>query len=362
MKERAGEPLPNIEQQKSALSERVDGVIKAVGAECLKAMVAGKLELPREPLGQGFLRVFLAARLCLDPDKRQTLTKGKLSFVKMDEANGVLKKLDPEIFKRCKDVMAFIRAQTSISSDPEKPPRQVWPKDVVRKSSLLGRPQTKEHVDRRSPVWIKVRPFYARGGSNREISEITGISQVVVTNVARRAKHKPQSTKVLPFAISSVDSKESGNRFSRAQRLRAAREKGMSQDEENDIKFARALLKRGLITGDMSFWTKLDELYKANKRPLPESFAQQLRLEFFLTARVQAVKGDKGLLNRYIKMGEEIGGDWFGRSLIDEQRFITQQISSSSDRKNGQGVGTEGEDRFVRAEGFFRAAGRAWRD
>ncbi len=103
-------------------------------------------------------------------------------------------------------------------------------------------------------------------------------------------------------------------------------------EQKKAFVLAKKFLDAGFIGKDTFFWQSLHEMYARQERKLPEDFADKLRLEVFLVARTQVEDGNKKLLNNYIRLGSEVDYDWFGSSLIEEQRFITDTVRKNRER------------------------------
>lgn len=199
-----------------------------------------------------------------------------------------------------------------------------------RKVTLLGRPKSKEGVEKRSTVWAMIRPFYARGGLTRQIAEITGFTMSQITNAISKAPSRPQWSQVEPFVLLGEK-----DRILRARRFRELRKNPLSDDEKKSIQFARKLQEAGWITQDISYWEELHAIYKQRNRELPDEFIDKLSLEAFLKAIQKADKGNKTWLDQYTKIGiEEIGSEWFDR-LNAERRFIRDVVSGKNLNRNG---------------------------
>ncbi len=125
------------------------------------------------------------------------------------------------------------------------------------------------------------------------------------------------------------------------------------EDERNkrNIVFARELLRGEKISEDLTAWRFLALQYRNNKRKLPVSFFDILRLEVFYQAIQEARLGDMKLINLYKDTGYTIDPAGFDTSLAVEEDYVASLI-------DGKPPGTE-EDTF----GLYREDehGRKWR-
>ena len=102
---------------------------------------------------------------------------------------------------------------------------------------------------------------------------------------------------------------------------------GSPLDHSRSIDFARGLLEEGLIGEDLTGWRFLLFNYRNNRRKLPVSFFDMLRLEVFYKGIQQAGRGDFRLINLYRDTGSRIDHEGFEASLADEEDFVASLIA-----------------------------------
>lgn len=125
-----------------------------------------------------------------------------------------------------------------------------------------------------------------------------------------------------------------------------------SQEEDEkskeSIDFARELLRKGLISEDLTAWRSLVLHYRNNKRNFPAPFFDMLRLEVFYKGMQEARRGDLTLLNLYRNTGYMIGSAWFDTSLADEEDFVAGLIDEKPAGINEDRFGYYREDEYGR--------------
>ncbi len=111
----------------------------------------------------------------------------------------------------------------------------------------------------------------------------------------------------------------------------------LSQEEDKkdnkSILFARELLRKELISEDLTSWRFLLLHYRKNKRNFPESFFDRLRLEVFYKGIQEARGGDLTLINLYQNIGSNIDGVWFDTSLVKEEGYVAGLVAGLIDEK-----------------------------
>lgn len=160
-----------------------------------------------------------------------------------------------------------------------------------------------------------------RGSNAKEASEITGVP---IKEIASKAQLESQ----------------------------AIQDQAVEEDDPRSIEFVRVLHSEGFIGTDLFGWHLLFKLYMLERRKLPDSIAERIRLEAFFLAKLSQRAGDQRPIIKYNTLGLELGGSWFETSLADEEDFISNSIMSAS--------GGSSEDRH----GFYREDedGNRWRE
>ncbi len=248
----------------------------------------------------------------------------------------------------------FQLGEINVPSKLVKSPTDGEPEDSIsQQGRRVGTPRESE-----VPILDQVKPFFLRGGTVGEISAITGLKPKQIHNAIGRRVKSSKVRRVDESLFSPENIKQRESRAHINKRKRIADRPPMSETERNNIEFARRLHGNSLITEDLQHWDQLNEFYNRHGRPLPESFYDKLRLEIFISARRQAENGDRTLVEMYITQGNEIDKNWFMNSLREEQRFITEKLSTNSNRI---GSARDGSTRsFSRALDFFERAGVEW--
>lgn len=203
----------------------------------------------------------------------------------------------------------------------------------------------------RAVIRPKVLPLARRRVPVEEIVMITGFDREQVHNAVTKMKLEPDY--VVP--------RSSRQEISEAHRKKAP----YSSERLHACALVSRFLEMGILTGDLTFWQELQEFYQTSQRPLPEDFADRARLEVFLRARREAEDGNRTLLTTYIDLGEGVDKEWFGSTLTNEQRFITDMVHNQKiGGRNGEIVVFQSPfndgARYVRAASFFKGAGADW--
>lgn len=227
------------------------------------------------------------------------------------------------------------------------------------------RPKSREQVAKLSTVWPKVKILRQRLALSSEIAAITGFTRKQVKRAIDGNRLRPEWNKIPALTPEQVV--ELKRRSGKAKKPRNPEDRKLpTQDEKNNLAFAKIVLDSGLISEDLRDWRELNSIYAQNKRDLSDSFTKRLRLEVFLKARKMAHDEDRQLLKKYIKIGEAIDAKWFEGSLAEEQKFITQRLSGKNNGRiacnpMSQNGGRMREDeRFKQAGIFFKAADVPW--
>lgn len=176
----------------------------------------------------------------------------------------------------------------------------------------------KEYRDRMSEakggIRTKLIPFVLRGGLTGEISGITGVERPKVSQfwyVLKRTKQLSES------AIEAHEAQEKAARYARRE-LTEDQKKG----QKKGIEFAKKLVEAGFITDDVTAYERLKTLYRENRREMPSSLADRIRLEVFYDARDRANNGDSALIKQLMEMGKSIDKQWIG----EEEQFIERAL------------------------------------
>jgi hypothetical protein len=159
--------------------------------------------------------------------------------------------------------------------------------------ALEGRIKPLEEYVRRCTILNKVRPLFVRGGTTEKIKERA------IRSRAGKTKHFADRIPI-------------------------------SEEEGKTIEFAKIAQEKGFFTDDLTYWNKLNSLYESLGRELPSSFYERLRLETFLKAIMQELKGNILLSKQFIGIGDGIDRRWFCDRLspaVREQRFIRDKLA-----------------------------------
>lgn len=181
---------------------------------------------------------------------------------------------------------------------------------------------------------MKVLPLLMRGASVAETAFITSVKKPHIDSIRRRAEEVSKD----------LDQELIRKRQGEGVRIWHASH-GRGKSELSDLFFAKKLYEAGFITADLTSWQKLHELYQLNRRKLPESFADRVRLEvFYIGMNTLLEKGKEkggGILADYARLGKEVDEEWFLSSLKLEQAFIGNALRKewSLRRANEDGNG-----------------------
>lgn len=190
------------------------------------------------------------------------------------------------------------------------------------KKALTNQPKSREHVRNMSTVWEAVRPLFLRGALPVEIAMLTGFSHKQVRNALYR--RRPDYNSVPSILFSKQLETERRRKAAAPGKPKKISERVQTIDEKNSYRFAKELLRRGIMPSDLSFFDILLNFYKAKGRQMPESFFDRLRLEVFLAAIKKVQIGDMHILDIYNDIGRRIDSDWFNLSLILEQELVAK--------------------------------------
>ena len=160
---------------------------------------------------------------------------------------------------------------------------------------LKGRIKSPGEIESRSRIWNIVRKIVARDRTipYNEIADITLFTLQHVENTIHNKS--PKSLHAIP----PFTPQERSERRKRANaNIPLLQRPPISQNETENRKFAGLLLKNSFITDDLMIWDKFNEVYEDNNMPLPESFARRLIFEAFITAVIQAQKGNRELMDK----------------------------------------------------------------
>lgn len=164
-----------------------------------------------------------------------------------------------------------------------------------------------------------VYPFALRGFPVSEITLITGFTVYQVESAIRIFREKGEENGGLRRPLKE----ETAALIIRAN---TGRKKGeppeYTSDQLKGFVFAKKLQEAGMVTIDLFNWNELNSLYNARERELPYTFAESLRLEVFLAARIALQQGDPDPIRKYRDIGDEVDAEWFERSLQGEEDFI----------------------------------------
>lgn len=215
-----------------------------------------------------------------------------------------------------------------------------------RRAARVERPKKSYHTEefrynlsrKKGETLIKCYPLFLRGLPTESIVQITGLSRSKVSACLGRCRrggfvNRPQTSEeraeIHRIAHPVGVSRDSGDK-KHGKRIYTAQ-------EMNAFVFARSLQEAGFITTDLTNWQRLHQLYDLHRRKLPDSFADKLRLEVFLRARMMVQEGDKSLLMTYDSLGDQINEQWFNTTLIGEQIFIRDALSVNNHNGNYNG-------------------------
>lgn len=169
----------------------------------------------------------------------------------------------------------------------------------------------KEMSKSKGGIWNYTLLFFRRGWANADVARL-GFDKRKVQNAKTRLRRaglleRPSSTK-------EVEQEK--------QRVR----KTLTEDEINGFNLARKFLEKGLVTDDLSAYSRLQTLYRNHNRTLPQDPEKKLRLEVFLRALQRSRRGDNHLRNLYKHLGEQVAPFWFYSNLREEESFIIDHL------------------------------------
>lgn len=199
-------------------------------------------------------------------------------------------------------------------------------KDKVRQA-LLGRPKPREVVEKRMTTWAMIKPLILRGGVNREVATLTGLTYRQVKKSANRSR--PDWNSIPKYTKEQL--KERKRKASApGQPRKLVNRPSLSEEDQKVNAVAGSLIKRGFFTDNLTYHDKLKELYKRSNRQLPENFAILLCCEYFLAARIEVQRDNKrNMIEEYAKVLQELRGvnqPFCPEILATEQRFIITQL------------------------------------
>lgn len=93
---------------------------------------------------------------------------------------------------------------------------------------------------------------------------------------------------------------------------------------QKDFIFAKALLAENLI--DFNLTNRFRLIYKENKKTLPESFSQRLRLAVLFKALEDLRDGKNDRIIKFETLGYQVDPFWFKRDFIEEEGFIKAKL------------------------------------
>ncbi len=201
-------------------------------------------------------------------------------------------------------------------------PPGTLPKNIERfKNSRKGTPLTPEQRDTVSEAKGGVRAatylYLVRGGNIIEVAHITGFSSSQVGHVVDKLRVNGEVGTPTPEETSVR--KTIGLKF----RYALERNGGLTDHQEHQFELVRKLVEFGLVPTDLSHRESLLWLYKKEGRQLPESIADQMRLEVFFISQVRSQEDT----DSYQAIGDEIDQYWFRTSMVGEEQFILNNLN-----------------------------------
>ena len=176
-----------------------------------------------------------------------------------------------------------------------------------------------------STIWNKVRPLFMRGAIAGEIALITNLSRKQVNNAIDRRIKKTNMRRLHDDFFTKETTRIRQSRSHKGKRKRLVDRPTMSEEEKNQIEFAKIAQEKGFFTDDLTCWNSFNSLYESLGRKLPPSFYERLRLEVFFSAIEHAKGGETTLLNNYAEIGKSIGLEWFNL-LANEEGVIRAKL------------------------------------
>jgi len=166
--------------------------------------------------------------------------------------------------------------------------------------------------------------LYDRGAMPFEISELTDFPERFVKRIIREARiNTERNFKLVKFP---------------------ARKWVSRSNKERSTEIAKKIIKKELISSDLLNWNRLLMLYEKNKRPLPESFSDRLRLEVFLAGIINAKRGDHTLLTQIMDLETSISLLFSEANLEDEKDFIGENFAENPVNMKHDQIGYFRED------------------
>lgn len=192
------------------------------------------------------------------------------------------------------------------------------------KEANQGKSKSEEQLEKQSVVYNQLLPFIKRGLAVWEMQRLTepDLTREQIRNAVYR-KTRP-SARCVPKEY-FVDEKQRRSMGTRGG-LKKNKDQQLSE-EKNIIAFIREAITMKLFSQDISTWEELKKLYETNKRNLPESIFDKLRLEIYLKAMTLAENEINPLiLNKYIDLMNRVGFIWPLTRLRGEEEFIKSKI------------------------------------
>ncbi len=174
------------------------------------------------------------------------------------------------------------------------------------KAARLGKSKSEAQVRTMSTVWERVRPLARRGGLNREIESVTGLTYEQVKNARDRKRQTEWSAL---SKAEGVELRELRRRsHSPGQAVKRSERSPLSEEQKTIISFAGALFKAGFFEDDLTYWEKMHGLYQRQGRELPDNFGMKLVVAAYFKSVLEAKRGDKKLFKRFSKVEQKIEG------------------------------------------------------
>lgn len=168
---------------------------------------------------------------------------------------------------------------------------------------------------------IRGYPLFLRGASVEDVVQIAGIDRKKVKylrdDLRKRGKLKRPTKEEQRLA----------RRKSHLGKKRTSHGREYTPEQVKSIAFAKKLLKAGLITEDLTYWIKLNEIAQKQGKVLPKDFSESLRMEAYLAAKMKASENNLSLLRLLYRLGEQVDYDWF-QGLRHEAFFRRDKINN----------------------------------
>ena len=194
--------------------------------------------------------------------------------------------------------------------------------------------RTDDEIISSSTTWNMIRPLAARNAAVSEIRdlfpELSEDSVKIAVNRKRRVNaveeyHTPEWTSKRKHRAS-------------ARSWRVAHHIPPTAHEVYSVRFARELIKSGLIDDSTMAWEVTAGIYGEKWEETIKQFSYGLALEVFCRARMEASRGDWSLFNNYMELGRQTNREWFtGDDFNADRKKISEALTPKNIQADQEG-------------------------